>query len=265
MPHALSLLLSAWLLTAPHHHPAPPDWAPLLPNATLWLAWTPPQHTDPYALQHALQWGLLLSWDLASLWAPTPSPPATEDIAYETISALEAREPDVAQTRAAALRHAGLLDAGEDRWTSRARLSALAPSLWELQTTWQQQQDSNLTTRDDLDRVTDQLDTRLTDHQGQEDTLRLSMQLRWELRGLIYSPDELNISRERARLADQRRALEEEVTRLYFARRRLQAAARLAPPSDWAQAADLRLQERELTDRLDLLTGGWFTRPNPTP
>ena len=51
----------------------------------------------------------------------------------------------------------------------------------------------------------------------------------------------------------------DEVTRIYFERRRLQVSLLTQPPSDPQVAIDKELRQRELAAMLDGLTGGYFS------
>lgn len=255
----LHSLTPAW--SCPPVEAAPMEWGWLLPQLQLQVAWR-------LAADHDPQWGWSITslWDLTPLWSQPPSPQALTlcqgaapgDLAAQVLERLESGEPGIAQTLQAARQHAGLdrLDA----WPGRARLSHLAPQQVEVQSTWQRQDDQRLTTRDALDAQKNLEDSQLTDQQQDEEILRLSLHLRWDLRGLIYDPEELTLEKERARQRAALLALEEEVSRVYFERRRLQAQAQLQPPTDWEETAQRRLKLQELTARLDLYTGGWFSR-----
>ena len=52
----------------------------------------------------------------------------------------------------------------------------------------------------------------------------------------------------------------DEVTSLYFGRRRLQIEMRLTPPQDTTLMCEKQLRLQELTAGIDALTGGWFSR-----
>jgi hypothetical protein len=55
----------------------------------------------------------------------------------------------------------------------------------------------------------------------------------------------------------------DEVTRLYFDRRRLQVDLLLNPPSDMKKLIDDELRLQELTANIDALTGGQFSASLP--
>ncbi len=95
----------------------------------------------------------------------------------------------------------------------------------------------------------------------------------WELGDLIYSSDEITISKEARALAELRDDILKEVTQIYFRRRHLQFDQLLnqqemqAPELDSKEKRSLQqkdwrmqLELAELTAQIDLLTGGWFSK-----
>ncbi|MFH1783224.1 MAG: hypothetical protein ABH848_06375, partial [Candidatus Omnitrophota bacterium] len=52
----------------------------------------------------------------------------------------------------------------------------------------------------------------------------------------------------------------DEVTRVYFERRRVQIEKELSPPSNKKEGIELNLRIQELTADLDALTGGYFSK-----
>ena len=85
------------------------------------------------------------------------------------------------------------------------------------------------------------------------------VQLEWRLDELLMGPTRIQAIRESSRLVQLRDDILDEVTKVYFDRRRVQLDLLMNPPNDpKARAAkDLRLEE--LTANLDALTGGWFS------
>lgn len=86
------------------------------------------------------------------------------------------------------------------------------------------------------------------------------VQLEWRLDEMMMGPTRIQTIRETSRLVQLRDDILDEVTKVYFDRRRAQLDLVMSPPSDpKARAAkDLRLDE--LTANLDALTGGWFSQ-----
>ena len=81
----------------------------------------------------------------------------------------------------------------------------------------------------------------------------------WDLANFIYNPDQTGID-VRSRLVVQlRRDILEEVTRLYFERRRILNEFRNNPTEDGLLRSERSLRIQELTAQLDALTGSWFS------
>lgn len=80
----------------------------------------------------------------------------------------------------------------------------------------------------------------------------------WDLPGLVMSSERLRAIDQAIDAAKLRGTLLEEVTRLYFARRRLQVDMLLAPRLDTQGRVDDSLKLGELTAQLDAYTGGRF-------
>jgi hypothetical protein len=156
-------------------------------------------------------------------------------------------EPGVAELQRAAIRHAELEPDRVRSWQRRLRLAALAPQL-------RVQVGHGL---GDLVGTTDSAGTtRLTvNNTGSWSFL---VGATWSLDRLVFSPEELRLGREAQRVASRRERLVTDVSRLYYERRRLQAALARVPAPE--EAAELRLQVDELTAVLDGITGGALGR-----
>jgi len=79
----------------------------------------------------------------------------------------------------------------------------------------------------------------------------------------VFNPDEIDVSRELRSVIALRDDVLDEVTQLYFERRR--TLAQLAQPASEAEAAALRLRSAELAAGIDAWTGGWFSRALRSP
>jgi hypothetical protein len=86
----------------------------------------------------------------------------------------------------------------------------------------------------------------------------LGVTLIWDLPGLVYHPEEIDISRETRALIELRDDVLDEITQLYFERRRV--LAEWAARADSAERHRLRLRADELAAGIDAWTGGWFSR-----
>ncbi|MEZ4332892.1 MAG: hypothetical protein R3F35_14110 [Myxococcota bacterium] len=85
-----------------------------------------------------------------------------------------------------------------------------------------------------------------------------SFVLDWELGGLAYPDDAVDLSRELRQVTSLRDDVSDEIHQLYFERQRIRA--RLAQPDALApgEAVELRLRAEELEAGLDAWTGGWI-------
>ncbi len=84
--------------------------------------------------------------------------------------------------------------------------------------------------------------------------VRYEARATWDLAKLVFSTEELAAQAQSLRMADMRREIESSVNRLYFERRRLEAAAPTAPTG--APDSDRALRIQELTVELETLSGG---------
>jgi hypothetical protein len=94
----------------------------------------------------------------------------------------------------------------------------------------------------------------------------VSLTLSWDLGDIAYEPEVIDVSRETREVIELRDDVLDEITQLYFERRRILAALAAADPLA-ADTTGLRLRAAELAAGIDAWTGGWFSeRVNaPTP
>ncbi len=86
----------------------------------------------------------------------------------------------------------------------------------------------------------------------------VAVTLSWDLGNLVYHPEQIDVSRETRALVELRDDVLDEITQLYYERRRV--LAELAGTRDPAAALRLRLRADELAAGVDAWTGGWFGR-----
>ena len=86
--------------------------------------------------------------------------------------------------------------------------------------------------------------------------------LSWDLADIVWSTDQTSIDSRSKLMVELREDILDQVTRLYFERRRVQvdllAAVSLMPDPRWAMDKQLRVDE--LTAMIDALTDGEFTK-----
>jgi hypothetical protein len=80
----------------------------------------------------------------------------------------------------------------------------------------------------------------------------------WDLGDVAYHPESIDVSREAREVIELRDDVLDEITQLYFERRRV--LAQLQSLSDPNDAGRLRLRADELAAGIDAWTGGWFGR-----
>lgn len=84
--------------------------------------------------------------------------------------------------------------------------------------------------------------------------------LSWDLGDLIFSEQQRLIDSQVRLMVKLRDDILDEVTRLYFERRRLQVDLLLEPPKDLEDKLKKELRLQELTADIDALTGGYLSR-----
>jgi len=82
----------------------------------------------------------------------------------------------------------------------------------------------------------------------------------WDLGDIAYHPEQIDVSREAREVIKLRDDVLDEVTQLYFERRRVLAELAARPDAPPAENLRLRLRAAELAAGIDAWTGGWFGR-----
>lgn len=87
-----------------------------------------------------------------------------------------------------------------------------------------------------------------------------SLTFSWDLGDISYHPEQIDVSREAREVIKLRDDVLDEVTQLYFERRRVLAELAARPDAPPAENFRLRLRAAELAAGIDAWTGGWFGR-----
>ena len=87
-----------------------------------------------------------------------------------------------------------------------------------------------------------------------------SLTFSWDLGDIAYHPEQIDVSREAREVIKLRDDVLDEVTQLYFERRRVLAELAARPDAPPAENLRLRLRAAELAAGIDAWTGGWFGR-----
>jgi hypothetical protein len=88
--------------------------------------------------------------------------------------------------------------------------------------------------------------------------LELQLVVSWDLGDIAYHPESIDVSREAREIIELRDDVLDEITQLYFERRRVIAAFVLQPDSP--AASEFQLRAAQLAADIDAWTGGWFGR-----
>lgn len=160
-------------------------------------------------------------------------------------------EPTIGDIQEAAIQYADVHPDKIRRWKTRARFQALLPSV---SLGYDRALDTYVTSRGSSgDETTDRLIFAEDPSHGWD------VSVSWDLAEWIWNNDETSIDN-RSRLTVQlRESILNEVTRLYFERRRLQIMLQepqAYPDLDWED----RLRLDEVTAQIDALSGGYLSR-----
>lgn len=159
-------------------------------------------------------------------------------------------EPSIRDVQLAAARNVDVNPERMRSWRSRSRLSALAPGV-RAEYRYVGQFDQRLKAGGDA--ADTQQDTFGTQH-------RPLARVDWNLDKVVFNPDELRVSSEVSKLVRLRESVLNQVTKIYYERRRLQVELDLTPPSDISNRVRKELRLQELVADLDSLTGGFFSK-----
>ncbi len=88
----------------------------------------------------------------------------------------------------------------------------------------------------------------------------VGVSLAWDLGDVAYHPEAIDVSREAREVIELRDDVLDEITQLYFERRRVLAQIQTLPDPGDAESLRLQLRADELAAGIDAWTGGWFGR-----
>ncbi len=92
-----------------------------------------------------------------------------------------------------------------------------------------------------------------------DDDDSFGVRLAWRLDKIVMSSERIRVINEAQDIVKLRDKILEDVTRIYFDRRRLQVEQLLSPPTDLRTKLKNELRLQELTANIDALTGGRFS------
>jgi hypothetical protein len=227
-----------------------------------WRRTTPPAGTSairaavggPDALFAAASDGVL-----AGRPAPPPAAPAPAGGRSDAPLALPP-DPPISRVHRAALRYLGLDQSRMEALRRGARRRAWWPIVGVRGSAeWDHSRNT------DRDQAFLSGDTRhLIDREyDSEDAFEVSLSLPWDLGGVAYEPESIDVSHETREVIELRDDVLDEITQLYFERRGGLAALAEASAAPAAERRRLRLRADELAAGIDAWTGGWFGRQVP--
>ncbi len=207
--------------------------------------------------QHSLGLPIAALW-LCAAAAIAHADPNLSDEVRKAMAYFD-HEPTAQATQRAAIMHARMDTQALDNWGQRARWAYVAPEaldgFWQLE----HHSDDDFSTREDLDKGFNVEETTTTFDDDQGERWRAGVGARWDLSKIVFNPDELDVATTATRQARLRQLILEQVTQVYFQRRRLQLKRLLVPPMQRLDAVAIELEIEALTAELDALTGGWFS------
>lgn len=167
-----------------------------------------------------------------------------------------ANEPDVRAVQAMAMSYSNSNPELVESWLAASRSAYLLPKLnleWDKTLNYNENY-NYITGSSGVDELTAQLDGVDTDN---NDAFKVKME--WRLDKLVMSSERIRVINEAQDIVKLRDKVLDEVTRLYFDRRRLQVESLLSPEGDLRGKIKNELRLQELTANLDALTGGSFS------
>lgn len=152
--------------------------------------------------------------------------------------------------------HPGLVEG----WLSSSRTAYLLP---KVNLKYKKELDYSDTNKyeEDIDNPGDYVEYDYQDRADNDD--EFEVKLEWRLDKLVISSERIRVINEAQDIVKLRDKVLEEVTRLYFDRRRLQVELLLDPPSALADQLESELRLQEATANLDAFTGGAFSASLP--
>lgn len=173
-----------------------------------------------------------------------------EEAVFSSAAAADSQELDIRQVQRAAILYAEVSPEKIVRWRALARIKALLPRL-----TVDLDRDRNRTVASATS------GGKTTFSIGPEDeSLSVGLSLTWDFGELIWNPDQTSIDSRSRLTVKLRKEILEEVTKLYFERKRLLTEFEANPTEDEVLQRERQLRVGELTAQLDALTGGYFSK-----
>ena len=180
---------------------------------------------------------------------------------YTSVEAVMAEfdvEPDIRAVQTMAMRYSKTNPELMEKWLSSSQRAYALPKV-------NLQYDKQLDEGTRYDYVDLNNDGNIIKEETQYDYIqignddRVVVRLEWRLDKLVMSSEQIRVINETGKANKMREKVLDEVTRLYFDRRRLQVDNLLNPPSSLPDQIEMELRLQEMTANLDALTGGEFS------
>ena len=163
-------------------------------------------------------------------------------------------EPDIRSVQAMAMAYSKTNPEVTEKWLAASKRAYALPKV-------NLQYEKELDEANRYDYVADAEGTLSSeqDYAQVENDDKVVVKLEWRLDKLVMSSEQIRVINESNKASKLRENVLDEVTRLYFDRRRLQVESLLSPPSSLQDKIELQLRLQEMTANLDALTGGRFS------
>ncbi len=177
-----------------------------------------------------------------------------EGMKAEDILQMFAHEPTIEEIRESAIEYASVHPNMIEKWRRAAANKAWLPSLsfdyqrkkdWQSSSYYYNYSGANVYEDDDI-----------TDGHDKQWSVSLS----WDLSDIVWNSSQTSIEIRSNAMVKLRDDILNEVTRLYFERRRLQYELILIPPQDIQEKIEKELRLQELTANIDALTGSYLSK-----
>lgn len=178
----------------------------------------------------------------------------TGHYSVEEVLAQFSNEPDIRRVHDMTMDYSRTNPDLVKSWLSSARRAYALPKI-----NLQYEKELDQSQRYDYVTLDEGSPTEELDYAQLEDDDKVVVKLEWRLDKIVMSSEQIRVINEAQDVVKMREKLLDEVTRLYFDRRRLQVELQLNPSSDLREQIETQLRLQEMTANLDALTGGAFS------
>lgn len=189
---------------------------------------------------------------------PTPTPEPT----LEEVMGHFEHEPSIREVQHAAIRYAEINPAQFAEWRRNVRGRGLWPELLQFTVGHDTDDDEGYSRSKTIGISGGTAYLGPDDEAWDWDTDNdwdYEVRMRWNLQDYCFHNDALKISSETEKQVELRQEILENITKLYFDRRRLQVETVLQPNVPIALKVKRQLQLEEFTAAIDAMTGGFFS------